>query len=404
MTKATESFEQSDFPAALESLKKLYAEHPNLTPPRIVMAQWFAQSNLGEAVRASLEMATEETPNDPEAYLLLGEILLRQRYLTAAEAMLKTAESRLKDYNVNPDRKKQMQSSLSRNQISLAEFRSRWESVASLVDQAVKQEGETPALLRQKGVALFQMKKESEAMSSFTKADSLNQDEKAAPGLPAEAAMSQLYQLRDDKENAQKYLAEALKKYPKSKEVIVLSIQARLNESRLEEAQQLAERLLTDNPDWQPAKQLRATIALYLNDYTTAEKLFQELILDSPGDVQAVNGLALAQCEQNDPQKLQRALEYARENVRKNQQNSDYWATLGWVLLKANQLEASAQALKQSAAAGQVNAATAYYLARLALQSGKVPEAKQLLEAAVSSPSPFAKRRDAVLLLNELKK
>jgi hypothetical protein len=60
--------------------------------------------------------------------------------------------------------------------------------------------------------------------------------------------------------------------------------------------------------------------------------------------------------------------------------------------------------LKQSVASGKVSAATAYYLAKLALQNNKTAEAKQLASAAVNSPSPFAKRRDAVQLLKELNK
>jgi tetratricopeptide (TPR) repeat protein len=325
---AVEAFNKSDFVSAQNILKQLYAEHAELAPPRIVLAQWFAQAELGEAVRASLEMATEETPNDPEAYLLLGEISLRQRYLTAAELLLNQAAAKLQDYKVNAERKKLLQSSLLRNRISLAETRNRWDELLTVVDTAIKTEGETATLLRQKGVALFQQKKDEEAKVQFEKAYALK-TEGTEQGLPADAAISQLYLLRGEKENAKISLANALSKYPKSKEVIVLSIQSRLNDDQLEEAQKLAEQLQADFPDWEPVRKLRATIALYLSDFVTAEKLFQEMILVSPTDDQAANGLALAQSEQDDPKKLQRALEYARENVRKNQQNSDYWATLG---------------------------------------------------------------------------
>jgi tetratricopeptide (TPR) repeat protein len=402
---AVESFNKSDFSGAFAQLQELYAKFPNIAPPRIILAEWYAQSNLGEAVRASLEMATDETPNDPEAYVLLGEILLHQRYLTAADLLLQTAKAKLAAYNANPERKKMIQSAWNHNAIMLAEVRGRWETMLTLLDEVGKQDGETPMQLRQKGIALFQLKKDTEAYEQFRKADTLAKDA-AEPdtGLPAEAAMAQLYQMRGDKKNAQKYLAAALQKYPKSREVVVLSIQSRINEDQLEDARKLAETLLLENPDWQPAKRLLATVTLYLGDYAGAEKLFQELILDSPNDEQVMNGLALVQCEQDDPQKLQRALEYARENVRKNQQEADYWATLGWVLYKANQWEASEQALQQAAATGRVNAATAYYLSRLAMQSGRIAEAVQFLEAALDTPAPFAKRRDAVRLLNELKK
>ena len=402
---AVANFNRSDFDGALEQLQTLYSEFPNLAPPRIVLAQWYAQANLGEAVRSSLEMATVETPDDPEAYILLCEILLRQRYLSAAELLLTSARGKLEAYTANPDRKKLLQSSWLRNAIMLAEARERWSHQLILLDAMGTQDGETPMLLRQKGIALFQLERDAEALEQFIKADTLAKDADGPDtGLPAEAAIAQLYQLRGDRENVQKYLAEALQKHPASREVVVLSIQARINDDKLEDARTLAEKLLTEHPAWQPAKRLVATIALYLGDYAGAEKLFQEMLLDSPTDGQVTNGLALAQAEQDDPQKLQRALEYARENVRRNQQESDYWATLGWVLYKANQLEASGQALRQAAATGQVNAATAYYLARLAMHTGQIAEARQFLEAALSSPAPFAKRRDALKLLEVLRR
>jgi tetratricopeptide (TPR) repeat protein len=405
MQQAVETFNKSDVAGALEQLKTLYAKFPSIAPPRIVLAQWYAQSNLGEAMRASLEMATDETPNDPEAYVILSEILLRQRYLTAADLLLQTAKAKLTAYNANPERKKLLQSVWSRNAVMLAEARGQWENMLALLDEAGKRDGETPMQLRQKGVALFQLKKDADALAQFKKADNLaNVSSEPDTGLPAEAAMAQLYQMRGDKANSQKYLAEALQKYPKSKEVVVLSIQSRINEDQLEDARKLAEQLLTENPTWLPAKHLLAMVALYLGDYVGAEKLYQELILNSPADEQAMNGLALAQCEQADPQKLQRALEYARENVRKNQQVSDHWATLGWVLYKSEQYESSEQALRQAAATGQVNAATAYYFARLAMRAERNAEAIQSLEAALATPAPFAKRREAVKLLEELKK
>ena len=405
VTSAVAAFNESDFAKALERLQTLYAQFPQLAPPRIVMAQWFAQANLGEAVRSSLEMATVETPDDPEAYILLGEILLRQRYLTAAELLLETAKVKLNTYSINPERKALMQDSWLRNAIMLAESRERWDISLALLTKASEQGGDTATGLRQKGIALFQLKRETEALEMFSKADKLASTlDEPDTGLPAEAAIAQLYQLRGDRENVQKYLAEALRKYPQSREVVVLSVQARINEDKLENARELAEKLLAENPTWQPAKRLLATVALYLGDYVGAEKLFQELILELPGDEQITNGLALAQCEQDDPIKLQRALEYAQENVRRNQQESDHWATLGWVLFRANQLEASGQALKQAAATGRVNAATAYYMARLAMRSGQVQEAEQFLEAALATPAPFVKRRDAVELLNVLKK
>ena len=403
LEKAVAAFNASQFAEALNVLKSLHEKHPEIVPPRIILAQWFAKSNLGNAVRANLEMGTEEVPQDPEAFLLLAEISLKQGSLTAAEALLQLADAKLKAYSVNPLRKKNLSSSLRRVTTDLYEGRQRWPQMEENINRQIEADGRTPELLRKKGVAIFQQKKEDEAKKIFIEADQLEKDSETK-GLPADAVMSQLYLLRGDRDNARKSIEAALAAHPNSKEVLILSIQMKINDDKLEEAKPLAEKLLADDPNSAAAKKLRATVALYLNDYATAEKLFEELLLASPLETQNANGLALALCEQDSPEKLQRALAYATENVQKDQNNSEYLGTLGWVLYKTNQLEQAATALKQSAASGQINAATAYYFARVAVKTGKIEEAKQLLAAALQGGNQFAKRRDAVQLLNELSK
>ncbi|MCL2304971.1 MAG: tetratricopeptide repeat protein [Planctomycetaceae bacterium] len=401
LEKAVEAFNASQFAEALNILKSLYEKHPNIVPPRIIMAQWYARSNLGNAVRASLEMGTEETPNDPEAFLLLAEISLRQGSLTAAELLLRQAATKVNAYTANPERKKNLSSSVHRVMTDIQEARQRWSQMETSINRQIEADGRTPELLRKKGIAVFQQKKDDEAKSIFVEADQMEKGAETK-GLPADAAMSQLYLLRGDKDNARKSLETALASYPGSKEVLALSIQMKINDDKLEEAKPLAEKLLAEDPNSSSAKRLCATVALYLNDYATAEKLFEELLLASPLESQNANGLALALCEQDSPEKLRRALAYAVENVQKDQNNSEYLGTLGWVLYKADQLEQSANALKQSAASGQINAATAYYFAKLAVKTGKIEEAKQFLEAALQGESPFFKRRDAAQLLKTL--
>jgi len=403
LEKAVAAFNASQFPETLEVLKSLYAKHPEIVPPRIVLAQWFAKSNLGNAVRANLEMGTEEVPDDPEAFLLLAEISLKQGSLTASEALLRMATTKVNTYSANPTRKKNLSSSVRRVATDLFEARQRWSQMEASINQQIEADGITPELLRKKGVAIFQQQKDDEAKKIFLEADRLDAGSEKK-GLPADAVMSQLYLLRGDKDNARKTLEAALKAHPDSKEVLVLSIQMKINDDKLEEAKPLAEKLLADDPTSASAKKLCATVALYLNDYPVAEKLFEELLLASPLEPQNANGLALALCEQDSPDKQRRALAYAAENVQKDQNNSEYLGTLGWVLYKANQLEQAANALKQSAASGQINAATAYYFARVAVKTGSVEEAKQLLGAALKDGNQFAKRRDAVQLLKELSK
>ncbi|MDR1477869.1 MAG: tetratricopeptide repeat protein [Planctomycetaceae bacterium] len=404
---AVKAIGKSDINGAKEILTSLCKQHPSLQPPGIILSQIFVRTRNGNIIKPVLDMTTNETPDDPEAYILLGEIALQQREFTVADLLLREGELKLTKYSANKIRKKNLTSLLLRLQSLLAEVRGKWELYYQLADKRIAHDGELPALLRQKGIALFQQKKDAEAASLFARADNIkikptdSQPNNAEQGLPAEAMLSRLYLARGDHDSAKKYLTDALAKHPNSREVLLLSIQSRLNDNTPEEAKKLADKLAGDFPDFEAATRIRATIALYLNDYPAAEKLFQELIVISPSDTQAVNGLALALCEQNDPKKLQRAIDYARDNVSKNQQNTEFWSTFGWVLFKANQFDASKQALQRSTASG-VSSATAYYIANLERQAGNKDEAKRLLNLALNSTAPFAKRRDAAKLLSEL--
>ncbi|MDR1483327.1 MAG: tetratricopeptide repeat protein [Planctomycetaceae bacterium] len=403
--KAADAFNKSNINNAKEILTNLYEQHPELPPPGIYLTKFFVLTKNGNVIKPVLDMTTNETPNDPEAYIGLGEIALQQRELTAAELLLEEGESKLSGYSANPERKKILTSSLLRIQSLLAEVRGRWESYGQLADKRIKHDGESAALLRQKGIALFRQHKETEAANLFAKADNLKTKDTKQDNnddMPAEIILSSLYAERGENEKAKKFLADAQAKHPNSKEVILQSIQSGLNEDKPEEAKIMADKLAKDFPDFTAGTKIRASIALYLNDYLTAEKLFQDLIVAAPSDGQAVNGLALALCEQNDQKKLQRAIAYAQDNVNKNQQNAEYWSTLGWILFKANQIKTARQALQRSVVSGQVSVAAAYYLAHLEIQAGNKDEAKRLLEAALKNNIPFPKRRDAAKLLKEL--
>ena len=398
---AADMFNKTDFNGAFERLKTICADNPGLAPPRVILAQWFSVANQPDGMFASLNAATTDSPDDPEAFLLLGEIALQKGETAAASLFFQKGETLLAAFNADAERKKLMQISLLRNRINLAERRLEWKAIETYIDQRLALEGRTPELLRIKAVSLFQLERDQESEQLLAEAD---QSSASAPnkGLPAEAILAQLYASRGGDDNLRRgkeYLNTAVQKHPKSKEVLALSVNTKLADGDFTGARQLAEQLVVEDSN---SKQLLATVALFQEDYVTAEKLFQELVTDSPANVEASNGLALALCEQNDEAKLKRAAEYALENVRKQTNNSDLIGTLGWVLFKAKNYQQSGEILQQAAAGGNISSLTAYYLAELVLQNGNKEQAKQLLEAALKSGNPFAKKKAAEALLKTL--
>jgi len=135
--------------------------------------------------------------------------------------------------------------------------------------------------------------------------------------------------------------------------------------------------------------------------------------LDSPSNFAATNNLALALCEEVDPvtlkpdnAKLQRALEYARQNYEAHQNNADACSTYGWVLFKKKEYDQAIIALRGAvnASGGALSPDTFYYLAMVEDIRNNKAQAKQIVEQIMKTERPFSKRKAARELLAKLEK
>lgn len=398
---ALQRFNSQDLAGALASLQELAASNPAATPPRLILARWFAELQNPKAVRTSLELATEESPNDPEAFLSLAEISLLEGSLTAAELLTQQGRRVLAQYDANPTRKQNLTRKALTLQLAYSNARRRWTSAQEAILALIKLDGETAELDRALGRTLFQQNQEDKAREMFVRADKLTPADAASTTLPADALLSQLYAERGDLANAKKYLEAALKASPKSVSTLVLSISTALEENDLETAWTRARQLYGNDKSADVLK-IYGKVALFRSDYPQAEAAFQEVVRQNPLDAEAVAGLALALCEQDDAEKRKRAVQYATSNVQKQANNRDYLATLGWTLYRSGDADAAIQVLQQSVADGQINAAAAYYFAVALVEKGQTQAAQQLLNAALATKPPFAKRVAAAALAKQL--
>ncbi|NLE39874.1 MAG: tetratricopeptide repeat protein, partial [Pirellulaceae bacterium] len=97
---------QGNEQGALADLKKAKEKYPQLSPAEVNLAKFYAQANQGERTLFWLEQATQEAPNDPEAYAILGQEALRANRRAEGQLLFEKAYQLLKTYTENPDRKK----------------------------------------------------------------------------------------------------------------------------------------------------------------------------------------------------------------------------------------------------------------------------------------------------------
>ena len=399
VAEAVELFKARNFDQALEKLKDACKKDPRLPPPWMFMAQFYSSAKMAGAVRPALERAAEETPTDPEAYLILGELALREHRPVEAKLLLEKGMDLTGQYNGNAERKAVLQQRGHHAVATLAELRGDWKQALEHLAELGKQQPDNAHVMVRTGRALFFLDQLDAAKQSLEKAAAADKTI-----LPSDMVLAQLYQQRGDDEKTAQHLAAALTAHAEDFQTRLTAAQIELNRGNLDAAAEHAKNATRLDASSNPAAIVSGTIALHRGDYEEAARQFQQVAVALPNDFAATNGLALALCEQDSPDARRRALDYAQSNVQKFPQQPEALATLGWTLYMADQIDQAEQVLGRVFATGNVSAATAYYLARVAIKRGRTDDAKRLLQSALDTKPAFAKRAEAQSTLDLLNK
>ena len=395
---AADAFKKRDFEGALKQLKEAVKKDPELSPANVILAQWFSQNNIPAGVRSALDQAVTEAPDDPESYIIMGEIAIRDRRITEADLLFQKAASVMQKFNRSGKRKTALQQRLFGGLASVDEARENWVDAQKEFEAWLKIDPKNAAPLQRLAHSLFQQKKPDAALENLRTAVKLD-DELLTP----EAVLARWYEQTGDRANAEKWMAAALNAAPTNAKTRVNAAQWAIETGQIDEAKTQAEAALKLDPKSFEAKIVSGVVCLFKKDYKGAEVYFESAHLQAPGDFAASNNLALALVEQKDDLKKKRALEYAEGNVRRYPKVADAVSTYGWVLYKLGKLDEAEQALKL-AASGGFNPDTAYYMACLSVDRGREEDAKQLLENALKSKAPFLQRQEAQAWLDRLNK
>jgi tetratricopeptide (TPR) repeat protein len=409
---AVELFKQRDIEGAVKKLRKALIKNPDLPPPYVIIAEFLAKANLSANVPGSLEQATVDSPDDPEAYFLLGEFSRRENRVIEARLLYEKADS-LMPKLASAKRKKLLQSGIMNGLVMTAGARQDWVTAQKHAEAWLKLEPENTMALQQLAQCLLRQKLEDAALEQLVKA------RKIEPKLMSpEAILAQYYARSNDQENAKKWMKAALNKDLNDIRTRMLVAQWMWENGAFTDARKQADAALKLDEGLEPklkstdqsvsALVLRGVIALFQKEFEVAEGYFQAALIKSPSNFAASNNLALALIEQKNPDKQQRAFDYARDNAQKytrTNQASEAAATYGWVLYKRGDLDNAEKMLRAAASSPTYSSDTLYYLARvLFAKGGNNKDIRQLLEKALEFKGPFQNRDDAKSLLEELKK
>lgn len=393
-------FKAGDYDGSLKLWREAEKKNPEMPPAQTIMAQLYLQANMPKEALAALESAIADAPSDPEPYMILAGIAMRDHDLAKAETQFRKVAALLPAFDKSTKRKEALQQRLEAGLASLAEARKDWAGAQKALEALLKLDPKNVLAMQRAAHCMFQQKNIDGALAQLREAVKVDKNV-----LTPEAVLAQFYEKAGDAENVKKWSAAALAAAPKDLKTRLTVGQCALETGLMDDAQKHAVAAMQMDPKSLEAEFFRGLVALCQKDYRTAESYFESAMGRSSGNIFPIsNNLALALIEQQDPKKNGRAVEYAETNAKQFPNSANALSTYAWVLYRVGRLDDAEKAVRAAVAAGPVSVDTAYYSARVAVDRGRKDEARKTLETALKASGRSMFRQDAEELLKELKK
>jgi tetratricopeptide (TPR) repeat protein len=395
--KAIKSFESRDFDGSLKLLIEAVKKHPELPPANVLFAKLAFQGNQGALIHPALERAAIEAPGHPEVYLLCGNVALLEGRTTDASVHFEKAEALAAGKAWTPEQRKRFQLLGDQGAALVAESRSDWKAARAALTDWLAQEPANGKARQRLGKALFSLGLYPEAQKELQKAA---KDDASLE--PAAVSMGWLYSRAGNGKKAEEWMDYAVKTAPDSLSTRMGVAAWMLEQGRADDAKAQTDAALKLDPRSSEVKRLVGLVARQRKDLGEAERIFQELSVESPGDAWVRNQLALVLAEQPGDSKHRRALELAELSVRQNPNAADALTTVGIVYYRLQRLDEAEKVLQAVVGSGKGSSDAAYMLARVRADRGHADAAPALLKTALDAPGLFIFRKDAQQWLDRL--
>lgn len=410
---ALTDFQSGRIDEARSKLEEAGKKNPDLAPAELILAQWFIMARLPQQARQAIEVTITKYPNDPTAFVALGELNLQNNCVTEAELLFLRTNEAIKAFKGSVKRKNDAQRRMYMGLSQVNARRGKNELAIQYLGYVIKADPKNSGAYEYMGRIYFNMNKETDALNAFKQAKAAN-----PKFVQPEALMALLFQDKDNQPKAKEYMIKAINAAKMDLDVRLIAAQWALRIGDVTTAAGQADaalKLAENNAERRSeAELLRGVIALWEKKYSVAEQYFSKVLVTSPTNFAATNNLALALCEstdpKSDPERMKRATEYAELNLSRNTQNPEAFSTAAWVVYKAGDYQKAAELLQQSIklSNGRPSDDTAYYLAATLVKLGsaeQIKQAKEILNKLLENKKNiFLMRSEAEVLQNQIGK
>lgn len=394
---AIKSFEKRDIDACLKQLAAAVQAHPELPPPHALLAKVATLKGQPALVRPALERAITEDRQHPEVFLLFGNLALMEGRTTDGAVHFEKARGLAAAKRWDATQRKRFDRLCCQGEAVVAEARGDWEAARTALIAWLEQDPTNARARERLGRALFGLGQYKTAYDELTKAAQAD-----ASIDPAAITLMWLYARSGDPRKAAEWMEYAVKNAPDSVRARIGIAGWLLEQGRSEEARIHVEAAAKLDPRSDQVRRMVGLAARQRKDPAAAEKAFQSLEQESPGDSWLRNQLALALAEQDDPARRRRALELAELSVRQDPNSIEALTTLGIVCYRNHRLDDASQILQAVYGSGRASSDALYFLALTRSEQGRLEGLSSLLKASLDAPGVFVFRDEARRWLDRL--
>lgn len=397
--KAIQRFKNGDTQGAKEFLEIAKQKYPKLPPVDLILAKLQVIARNGPAARVYLEQTVTDNAADPEAYLILGDIAFTEGRTTEANALFEKAQALSQAFKDNEKRKQDFEIRVLAGLSAVKEKRQLWEEAQALLTKWVELNPDSSAAHLRLGNTQFRLKKPTEAFEEFKKARDLQPDS-AHPYI----LLGQLYTQDKQIDKARTSFERAYAEEKANEATATAYAEWLIQQNNLDKAQEVVTAMREAKPDSVTALLLDGVVAKLRRQAKAAEDALVKVLTIEPGNAGATNLLALILSESDKSADQDKALGYAQVNARQFPNAPQASVTLAWVLHRMGRTNEALQVLGRVAQTN-LNADSAYLVARILVDQGRKENAQQVLEQVLKQAGTgmFLYRRDAEDLLKELK-
>ena len=141
---AVKSFEKRDLDACLKQLVKAVKDHPELPPPHALLAKLAILSNQAAMIRPALERAVAEDGQNPEVYILFGNLALMEGRLTDGALHFDKGRALAAAPRWTAEQRKRFERLCNQGDAYVAELRGDWKTARTALTAWLEQEPADP--------------------------------------------------------------------------------------------------------------------------------------------------------------------------------------------------------------------------------------------------------------------